>query len=267
MQATASGRTGWSQAFERGALYASGHGTWPVVLARDKAAFDGRSGLDGVGWPMGMPTSTTGHGITGTTQSFSGNSALRETARILVHDNKSAVVKATRTSRCATRDSTSPAGRWRTSSTSTRAAASAGSRSSPAASWRFDPGCTPLTQRYLNCYALKQLDLLQGAYRAHFGRYARIDLTYRPLAEQWYWFNKFGSPRAATPGTSPHGFGISIDFQENRRLEHLRLGSAGQPMAAGQLREVRVRQPVPVRHLGRVVPLRFPGLSSFALSW
>lgn len=76
------------------------------------------------------------------------------------------------------------------------------------------PGYTPKTVRKLDCYALKSLTGLENAYKAKFGRYARIDLTYRPLSEQYYWFDKFGSPRAARPGTSNHGLGVAVDFRE-----------------------------------------------------
>ncbi|MBD2759688.1 hypothetical protein IEE94_09210 [Yimella sp. cx-573] len=407
VQVTASAQTGWSQAFERGTLYASSHGTWPV-LARDKAAFDGRSGLDGVGWPMGMPTSTTGHGITGTTQSFSGNSTLRETARILVHNNKSAVVKGhpyvevrdkglnftgwplanefyvyeggsvgwqqkfTRgfvalrkgtptafhvqgmlherflakggvavngwptgnyrwLARCNywVQDFTKAlqfgeddrvcaaeqtyyvanmyrpvnirsgagmqfavvgtfaakatvvgveAGDWVKTSRgyvhlgtlTTSADLSALNGTIPLSALcavpksyngdnTFDPGYTPQTQRYLNCFALKQLDLLQGAFRAHFGGYARIDLTYRPLAEQWYWFNKFGSPRAATPGTSPHGFGISIDFQENDGWSTFDWGQPGNRWLLANSKKYGFGNPFPCGTWGELYHFDFQG--------
>lgn len=76
------------------------------------------------------------------------------------------------------------------------------------------PGYTPKTVRKIDCFALKSLAGLQGAYKARFGRYARIDLAYRPLSEQHYWFDKFGYPRAAIPGTSNHGLGVAVDFRE-----------------------------------------------------
>lgn len=78
----------------------------------------------------------------------------------------------------------------------------------------FDPGYTATTTRYLNPAALTALQDWQRAFEARFGHLATIDLTYRPYDEQRYWFDKFGSPRAAIPGTSNHGYGLSIDFEE-----------------------------------------------------
>ncbi|WP_170226592.1 peptidoglycan-binding domain-containing protein [Rudaeicoccus suwonensis] len=42
---------------------------------------------------------------------------------------------------------------------------------------------TKTTQRYLNCIALWHLADLQNAFKAHFGKFATIDLTYRSYAE------------------------------------------------------------------------------------
>lgn len=78
----------------------------------------------------------------------------------------------------------------------------------------FEPGYTPLTPRYLNGSALAALTLLQRAFRQRFGHFATIDLTYRSYDEQAFWYDKFGSPRAAVPGTSNHGLGLAIDFAE-----------------------------------------------------
>lgn len=78
----------------------------------------------------------------------------------------------------------------------------------------FDPGYDPTTQRYLNRAALDALQRLQIAFKRRFGHYATIDLTYRSYDEQQFWFDKFGSPRAATPGHSNHGYGLAIDFEE-----------------------------------------------------
>lgn len=80
----------------------------------------------------------------------------------------------------------------------------------------FAPGYTKNTQRYLNCGALRGLGLLQDAYKASFGRYAQIDLSYRTIKEQQYWYDRFGSPRAAQVGKSNHGYGISVDFTDLR---------------------------------------------------
>ncbi len=78
----------------------------------------------------------------------------------------------------------------------------------------FDPGYTKSAQRYLNCYALVGLNQLQNAYRAKFGSWAAIDLTYRSFAEQQYWYKLLGFPQAAVPGTSNHGYGQAVDFEE-----------------------------------------------------
>ncbi|MBD2759689.1 C40 family peptidase [Yimella sp. cx-573] len=91
-EVTAAGQTGWTQTFENGTLYASSFGTYPVFNDA-KAAFDGRQGLTGVGWPTSVPTVTSGDGITGTTQSFSIYPTMRETGRILTHAGGIAVVK------------------------------------------------------------------------------------------------------------------------------------------------------------------------------
>ncbi|RNI20709.1 D-alanyl-D-alanine carboxypeptidase family protein [Flexivirga caeni] len=82
------------------------------------------------------------------------------------------------------------------------------------ASGTFEPGYGPTTIRYLNDAALEALHLLQRSFRRRFGHYATIDLTYRSYAEQEFWFERFGSPRAADPGTSNHGYGLAIDFEE-----------------------------------------------------
>lgn len=81
----------------------------------------------------------------------------------------------------------------------------------------FEPGYTPDTPRYLNGAALAALHRLQRAFRRHFGHFATIDLSYRTYDEQHYWFDKFGSPRAAHPGTSNHGYGLALDFEERDR--------------------------------------------------
>ncbi|TWP32715.1 M15 family metallopeptidase [Leekyejoonella antrihumi] len=78
----------------------------------------------------------------------------------------------------------------------------------------FDPGYTQLTPRYLNCPAVVAMDELQTAYKEKFNHYAYIDLSYRSYAEQEYWYNKYGYPRAAIPGTSNHGLAEAVDFRE-----------------------------------------------------
>lgn len=91
----------------------------------------------------------------------------------------------------------------------------------------FEPGYTPTTRRKLNCVAVRQLIALENAYKAKFGHYAQIDLAYRTLSEQWYWYDKFGSPRAAIPGTSNHGYALAVDFRENTTANEYSWGHAG----------------------------------------
>lgn len=79
----------------------------------------------------------------------------------------------------------------------------------------FDPGYTATTQRYINCNALTGLTALENAFKAKFGYWATIDLTYRSYSEQVYWYNKLGYPTAAIPGTSNHGYGLAVDFEED----------------------------------------------------
>lgn len=83
------------------------------------------------------------------------------------------------------------------------------------ASHSFEPGYTGKTQRYLDCNALAGLTALENAFNATFGYWAAIDLTYRSYSEQVYWYNKLGYPTAAVPGTSNHGYGLAVDFEED----------------------------------------------------
>ncbi|MBB2892758.1 peptidoglycan-binding protein [Flexivirga oryzae] len=93
----------------------------------------------------------------------------------------------------------------------------------------FAPGYTKDTQRYFNCVALPYLRGMEAAYKKQFGHYAAIDLTYRSLSEQRYWYNKFGTPRAAYPGTSNHGYGLAVDFRETDKPgEEFGWGGTGQ---------------------------------------
>lgn len=91
-----------------------------------------------------------------------------------------------------------------------------------------DPAYEKDTARRIDCYALKSLTGLENAYKARFGVYARIDLAYRPLSEQNYWYDQFGYPRAAMPGTSNHGLGVAVDFREtDARGEEFGWGGTG----------------------------------------
>lgn len=96
------------------------------------------------------------------------------------------------------------------------------------ASHSFKPGYTATTQRYLNCNALAGLTTLENAFKAHFGYWAAIDLTYRSLAEQKYWYDRLGYPIAAKPGTSNHGYGLAVDFEEDDAPDTFSWGHPGQ---------------------------------------
>jgi LAS superfamily LD-carboxypeptidase LdcB len=50
------------------------------------------------------------------------------------------------------------------------------------------------------------------SYHAETGDYLPVDEGYRDLEAQQRAFDQYGSPRAATPGTSNHGEGIAVDF-------------------------------------------------------
>ena len=92
-----------------------------------------------------------------------------------------------------------------------------------------DPNYSATTQRVFNCTGVKALNAMEAAYKATFGHYAAIDLTYRSYAEQEYWYKRFGSPRASVPGTSNHGLGLAIDFRETDRPgEEFGWGGVGQ---------------------------------------
>lgn len=84
-------------------------------------------------------------------------------------------------------------------------------------SWSGTPGYTPRTTRYLRTNAAKSLLAMNAAYKKRFGTNLKLDLGYRSYAEQRYWSNKLGYPRAARPGTSNHGWGLAIDLWENKR--------------------------------------------------
>ncbi len=70
----------------------------------------------------------------------------------------------------------------------------------------------------MHCRAINDLVNLNNAYLARFGRDLPIDTwphaTYRTYADQLSVWEEIGPPIAATPGTSPHGWGQAIDFYE-----------------------------------------------------
>ena len=82
-------------------------------------------------------------------------------------------------------------------------------------SWHGAPGYSPNTTRFLRPRALGYLMQLDTAFKSKFGHHLQIDLAYRPMSEQRYWFNKLGYPAAARPGHSNHGLGLAVDLWEN----------------------------------------------------
>lgn len=70
----------------------------------------------------------------------------------------------------------------------------------------------PATPRFLNCVALASLIRLDAAFMARFGYHLQIDEGYRSLDKQQYFYDLWGYPAAAYPGTSTHGLGLAIDF-------------------------------------------------------
>lgn len=70
-------------------------------------------------------------------------------------------------------------------------------------------------QHQVACYMLPDLEALNRAYKARFG--VVLDITegpnaYRNYATQVDYYNRFGYPRAARPGTSNHGWGLAVDL-------------------------------------------------------
>lgn len=68
------------------------------------------------------------------------------------------------------------------------------------------------TGRYLNCTALRGLLAMDAAFTARFGRHLIIDEGYRDVAKQIFFFDMWGYPATAYPGTSTHGIGRAIDL-------------------------------------------------------
>ncbi|WP_179258064.1 M15 family metallopeptidase [Enemella evansiae] len=68
----------------------------------------------------------------------------------------------------------------------------------------------------MSCRAIGDFTALNQAYRARFGRGLQVDhlrgTAYRTVGDQKVLYAKYGSPRAATPGTSNHGWGLALDL-------------------------------------------------------
>jgi hypothetical protein len=75
-----------------------------------------------------------------------------------------------------------------------------------------------LTSHRIRCGTLPDLLAFNDAYYARFGANLPIDSwrysTFRSYADQVAVWNEIGPPIAARPGTSPHGYGLAVDFVE-----------------------------------------------------
>ena len=63
---------------------------------------------------------------------------------------------------------------------------------------------------------LSDLTRLNSAFKKQFGKNLDIDLAYRTLDTQKYYYQDLGPFIAAKPGTSNHGWGLAIDVPETR---------------------------------------------------
>jgi len=80
----------------------------------------------------------------------------------------------------------------------------------------LDPStlCPVQRDQLLQCKAVGPFNQLSDAYAAQFGHELYVDLAYRNYDAQVVMLQRYGSPRAATPGTSPHGLGLAIDLPD-----------------------------------------------------
>jgi len=80
----------------------------------------------------------------------------------------------------------------------------------------LDPStlCPVQRDQLLQCKAVDPFNKLSAAYDAQFGHELYVDLAYRNYDAQVVMLQRYGSPRAATPGTSPHGLGLAIDLPD-----------------------------------------------------
>lgn len=63
--------------------------------------------------------------------------------------------------------------------------------------------------------ALADLTRLNTAFKKKFGKNIDVDLAYRTLDTQKYYYKELGAYIAAKPGTSNHGWGLAIDVPES----------------------------------------------------
>jgi len=80
----------------------------------------------------------------------------------------------------------------------------------------LDPAtlCVVQNGQLLRCDAVDPFNRLSTAYAAQFGHGLYVDLAYRNYDAQVAMYQRYGSPRAATPGTSNHGWGLAIDLPD-----------------------------------------------------
>jgi len=72
----------------------------------------------------------------------------------------------------------------------------------------------------------------------------RVSSTYRDYAGQVACFEKYGSSSAAKPGSSPHGWGLSLDFGEICGMQEAR----AKALSASSGKKVGRAQPAPARY-------------------
>ena len=80
----------------------------------------------------------------------------------------------------------------------------------------LDPATLCVVQRdqLLNCKAVEPFNELSAAFEAKFGHGLYVDCGYRNFDAQQAMFARYGSPRAAIPGKSNHGWGLAIDLPD-----------------------------------------------------
>ena len=144
---------------------------------------------------------------------------------------QAAAVEAAATTRRAAADAAAASQRATTAAaaakqrTSARTAASSAAAAAPVydgSNGRVDPSLLCdipfLSGHQVLCRALPDLVAFSDAYRAEFGIPLPIDpwpeSCYRSYDQQVATFARYGSPRAAIPGTSNHGWGKAIDIDD-----------------------------------------------------
>ena len=80
----------------------------------------------------------------------------------------------------------------------------------------LDPAklCVVQRDQLLNCKAIEPFNKLSAAFDAKFGHELYVDCGYRNYDSQVAMFQRYGSPRAAIPGNSNHGWGLAVDLPD-----------------------------------------------------